>query len=125
MRGILNRARPVGDNEYYVLSLMFLATISPTVKKPWGRFNRPFPYICKSFLTTSVLSLTTKIPVILHKQARFLHIIQSKICRKSIAGRFDAFRAAKITVKINLNRHFKRLSTDISAKARYFFKNPP
>ena len=75
-----------------------------------------YPKICRKSIA---------IGVFLHKQARFLHIIQSKICRKSVAGRFDAFRAAKITVKINLNRHFKRLSTDISAKARYFFKNPP
>ena len=102
----------------------FMRAISPSVKKPWVALTDLSHISVRVFITPSVLFLTTKIPVILHKQARFLYIIQSKICRKSIARRFDELQAAKITVKINLNRHFKRLSTDISAKARYFFKNP-
>ena len=103
----------------------FMRAISPSVKKPWVALTDLSHISVRVFITPSVLFLTTKIPVILHKQAGFLHIIQSKICRKSIAGRFDALQVAKITVKINLNWHFKRLSTDISTKARYFFKNSP
>lgn len=60
----------------------FMRAISPSVKKPWVALTDLSHISVRVFITPSVLFLTTKIPVILHKQARFLHIIQSKICRK-------------------------------------------